>query len=1433
MPFSRGGVWAVPVEADHTAFQSQIMSKRQEIAPTQEMIDAIAANLPPEEANPTRTDVFGAIGRLKGPVDIVIPVYGGLHVLKPCIESVIKHTRWDYRLIIVDDASPDPEIKKYLKKLDKDRFLEEGYNYRILYNNKNRGFAPTANRGVAEGDSPYICILNSDTLVTEGWMTRQLMALEADEKNVIVNPVTNNTALINVQMHAGSSYLDMADALAIAPNTLTYNEIMPTGFCFTMKRKLWDEVGPFDEAYISYGEELTSIDQPVLTPLGWSTIGNLQPGDVVFSEEGKQVKVLGSTPIETDRRCYEITFDTGEKITTDHSHRWKVATEALIRAKTQRGDRSTIRSESHNRRLKAKELYDSGLHYKEVAKHLKVSTRTAQEYLARYRAGTIDKHYGKRELTLSTEDMFLQGIACKMPSKGNCFNFKIPAAPLLSLDEKPLLMDPYCLGVWLGDGNTDGPGLTFIDLEMLDEFKKNGYDVSTYNEKAHRVKQPFTPQLKALGVLGNKHIPTDYLFGSADQRLALLQGLMDTDGHCTEEGKCSFDNTNMDLIEGVTFLVRSLGMKAHRPQPSRKEGYVDCHRVIFRATKDTPVFRLTRKSKNQVTKTRNRVNYHAITDIKPVAPVPVRCISVDSPNRLFLISKSLIATHNTDFWFKAIKQTDKSGVILKNKAVIADNAYVFHERGTSFSQLGEEEHMGLRRSGSSRFNELHPDFASWQYGFSPDSAVNHLRNELPRDAFKKKFKGNVAWVVKSAGMCGGMNFIADIVNEMIEQGYNAKVCVVPDNFNPEDPNAQPVIPNLRTAPILFKSQEEFTSEFTQRVFPKGKVFAGVTELTPIVWDIAAAYKGIQGFNHAQSYDPDLARILNKDELAEGFEESYLRLPNIVSSHWVANKIKDLGGTVDGVVLPGVNPDLFHCRNRNQGDDRFTLAILFSDFYLFKGAKWAREFLKALSPEKQTHMRILAIGPKSLDIRGITCLGEVSQAKMADLLGGEIDVLVDPSELHSYGMPALEALASGCRVITRPNRGINEIEGVWRDRVTVEEDPALAVAAALTLAENAKYGSLPVRAYALEPEANRFKTVPQFIDMVFPAVCANDHRIEVITPHLRKHGGPTTIIALSKQLQALNHDVSMSTIYTDWSPEVINMGSGINIRTAWEEVPEDVELVIINSDNPFAKQIMTKWPDKKYVMFKLSHNPRFQAVENENLNLSWDHIMTSTEWLREACLTPMGGKWDHQAWDPDKVTTVGWYHYGHAQFNMPPPNRTYGCAQAGFRVGTLIHKHNSKGTMDAMATITGLKKHYEANIHAAGFGEIRMFDIPWYMQYFRNAGRKDMSFAFKQLDIWLGASHSEGLGRMSLEAMSAGVAVVTTDTGAEFLKNGENCLLYDVQNPQRAAELIREAVSDKVLFKKLILGGHATAEAAASPIAMRQKLNLVIKKVLES
>jgi GT2 family glycosyltransferase/glycosyltransferase involved in cell wall biosynthesis len=1046
-PFDRDGNWFDPVERDLQAFKGTLASDDETtdvVQATPELISALQnlAIADKKEDSATPIDFFTTISRIKGKVDIIVPVYGGLHVLRDCVESIQARTHWDYNFIFVDDCSPDPEILIYLYELQ----TAHPDTVTVLANKQNRGFAATVNRGIAHGSAPYLCIMNTDVIATEGWLVRLLVALESDERNCIVNPATNNTALINVDMYDGRSYLDMDLALS-RQNSIRYPEIMPTGFCFVYRRALIDEIGPFDEAYGSYGEE-------------------------------------------------------------------------------------------------------------------------------------------------------------------------------------------------------------------------------------------------------------------------------------------------------------------------------------------------------------------------------------------------------TDFWFRAINHVTKEGVLLGYKAVMADNCYMFHERGTSFSQLGAADHNHQRKTGSLRFHSMHPQFMEWNKGYNVESAIGSLRRNIPTKAFTREPKGNVAWAVKSAGPCGGMYYITDIANAMIEQGYNVKICLVLDEQLDENgkriQRKEPLVGNLRTRPIFFNSREEFVAQFSDRAFRgPGILFSAVTELTPACVKISESSKHLTVINHVQSWDVGLAKEVGRENIIPLIENCYRAVPNIVSSKWVAEEIKKLGGKVIGCFPPGVSPELFHTRDREaHGDERTTFGVIMLGDNPFKGYDRGVEFCNALIKEardKKLDIRVLAIGAEVVrGARGVIGLGGVSQAKMADLLGREIDVLVDPATLHSYGLPGLEALFSGANFLCWDNRGVEDYREHFEKSVKVlsnDSKPKEWVDAAFSLVDR-----LSARDFDGTPTVHlRRDSVEQFISTVFTEEkVAEGKRIEVISPHMRKHGGPTTLITSANLLRAAGNDVSMSMCHDDWNPEVLGMSLSPIRTKGWREVPNGTDVVIINSDNPYAAEIMKLNPDHKYVMYKLSHNARFKSVENDNLNLPWDHIMTSTDWLRDACIEPVKD-WTHNAWDPSKVTTIGWYHYGHPIFDLSPTKRQYGSAKTGFKLGTLIHAHELKGSQSCLSIIAALKKKYEANFHAAGVGEHRA-KLPWYMQYFLSLGREDLAHCFRQFDIWLGGSHTEGLGRMALEAMSAGVAVVTTNTGATFLKDRENCLLYEPGNSQHGGELVDELANDNELFLKLVTNGYNTAVEAADPSKLAYNLNHVIEEV---
>src|SRR5207249_2594685 len=157
------------------------------------------------------------------------------------------------------------------------------------------------------------------------------------------------------------------------------------------------------------------------------------------------------------------------------------------------------------------------------------------------------------------------------------------------------------------------------------------------------------PELRKLGVTGEKQIPASYLRGSVEQRRDLLAGLMDSDGGVDGVGLCRFTNCNKNLIDGVLDLLRSLGEigQAHGPylrERCKPHWVVDFYPTIC-------PFRLSRKAARFAELSPGPVrkyHRHFICSIEPVEPRDTACIAVTGESHLFLAGESYIPTHNTE-----------------------------------------------------------------------------------------------------------------------------------------------------------------------------------------------------------------------------------------------------------------------------------------------------------------------------------------------------------------------------------------------------------------------------------------------------------------------------------------------------------------------------------------------------------------------------------------------------------------------------------------------------------------------------------------------------------------------------------------------------------------------------------------------------------------
>ncbi len=153
-------------------------------------------------------------------------------------------------------------------------------------------------------------------------------------------------------------------------------------------------------------------------------------------------------------------------------------------------------------------------------------------------------------------------------------------------------------------------------------------------------------------MLGNKHIPTEYLRGSEAQRRALLAGLLDTDGTVTVGGAVQFSVTNQRLARDVNELIVSLG---YRCQTSTKRvlGRSETSSIAYTLTFSTEdkVFALERKAiahkeRRAVTGT-SRCGSRFIVDVRPIESVAVRCVEVDNDSHMYLASRAMVPTHNS------------------------------------------------------------------------------------------------------------------------------------------------------------------------------------------------------------------------------------------------------------------------------------------------------------------------------------------------------------------------------------------------------------------------------------------------------------------------------------------------------------------------------------------------------------------------------------------------------------------------------------------------------------------------------------------------------------------------------------------------------------------------------------------------------------------
>ena len=367
----------------------------------------------------------------------------------------------------------------------------------------------------------------------------------------------------------------------------------------------------------------TSKAQPlyskVLTPNGWSTIGDINKGDLVIGVSGNPIEVLEVFP-QGIKDIYTITFSDGSQTECCEDHLWAVKSYKIRSNSYKKVNKKKIKIEKPFEILQTKEL--------------------------------INNLYHKDRL-----------------------NYSIPITKPVQFNNNDLLLEPYFIGLLLGDGClTHQIMYSTSDLELLDyvtnyvkqfdcEFKyikrKNTYEGRITNKNGNGDIKPKTKNiildevrnLELFNTKSNtKFIPKQYLYNSIENRIALLQGLMDTDGY-TSGASTVFSTVSETLKNDVIELIQSIGGIAtwtkHNTFYTYKNKKIQGQDVFIISIKLEEImpFRLPRKKQKYIPKTKYKpIRY--ITNIQYKHRYEAKCILVNDPNHLY-ITDDYIVTHNT------------------------------------------------------------------------------------------------------------------------------------------------------------------------------------------------------------------------------------------------------------------------------------------------------------------------------------------------------------------------------------------------------------------------------------------------------------------------------------------------------------------------------------------------------------------------------------------------------------------------------------------------------------------------------------------------------------------------------------------------------------------------------------------------------------------
>lgn len=403
-----------------------------------------------------------------------------------------------------------------------------------------------------------------------------------------------------------------------------YRKVIPTGID-GIDESLEGGLGKGELGVIigpsSFGKAL-DINELVCTSIGFKRMGDLTITDKVIGRDGKEHNILGIYP-QGERDIYTVKFSDNVEVDCDMEHLWNVNS-----------------------------------HYQ----------RSGKKYVKGQSTSRDDKYYTPDHTykTLSLREIMDKGLFKDWGGK-RIHNFKIPMANPVHFNNRllPHLLSPYVVGAFIGDGCFSKNTITTTDEDIINEIKKLTKVVSVRKEKrnnkintiqlSHEVRNEFKKYFSLNEKSGDKFIPNDYLYNSLENRIELLNGLMDTDGTCQKNGCSCYNTKSPQLAKDIRTLVLSLGGFAkirekkvsyyNKKYGERRDCGTHYEVTITLCDPTIPIFKLKSKQDRVVYRDKKK-NERFIESIEFKGKSQAICIKVDSEDELFL-TRDFVVTHNT------------------------------------------------------------------------------------------------------------------------------------------------------------------------------------------------------------------------------------------------------------------------------------------------------------------------------------------------------------------------------------------------------------------------------------------------------------------------------------------------------------------------------------------------------------------------------------------------------------------------------------------------------------------------------------------------------------------------------------------------------------------------------------------------------------------